>query len=305
MSADTNATKATETPPALVAVRSSDWLEPRTNDSQNEKLHELHLFAGGGGGILGGILLGHETVCAVEIEYHQTQILLQRQRDGILPRFPIWDDVRTFDGTPWRGIADIVCGGFPCQDISAANQKATGLDGERSGLWKEMVRIISEIRPRFAFVENSPMLVVRGLDRVLGDLTEMGYSSAWGVFSAADFGARHIRERLWILAHSNESEHLQLQPCEGHNHKYRPHHAAYRKRLCDDADNVGDSEQNAVLSSWWQTEPRLARLVDGVADQMDRLATTGNGQVPIVAAKAWRILEVQLSGSNDQAERQP
>lgn len=286
-----------------VGIGCSAWLEPRTNDSRKEKLHELHLFAGGGGGILGGILLGHEPVCAVEIEKYQTQILLQRQRDGILPRFPIWDDVRTFDGRPWNGITDIVCGGFPCQDISAANQKANGLDGERSGLWREMSRIIGEIRPRFAFVENSPMLVVRGLDRVLGDLTEMGYSSAWGVFSGADFGARHIRERLWILAHSDESIHLQFQPSERQNNGFRPHHATNGKRLRNDSHDVGNAEQDSPLSGWWKTEPGLARLVNGVANQMDRLETTGNGQIPIVAAGAWRILEAQLSGSNHRPSR--
>ena len=83
-------------------------------------MRELHLFAGAGGGILGGMLLGHTTVCAVEIEPYCRQVLLQRQRDGILPKFPIWDDVCTFDGKTWRGKVDIVAGGFPCQDISSA-----------------------------------------------------------------------------------------------------------------------------------------------------------------------------------------
>jgi len=85
-----------------------------------EKLNELHLFAGAGGGILGGMLLGHTTVCAVELEPYCRKVLLQRQRDGILPKFPIWDDVTTFDGKPWRGKVDVVAGGFPCQDISSA-----------------------------------------------------------------------------------------------------------------------------------------------------------------------------------------
>jgi hypothetical protein len=90
-------------------------------------MNELHLFAGAGGGILGGELLGHTTVCAVEIEEYPRKVLLQRQRDGILPRFPIWDDIQTFDGKPWRGKVDVVCGGFPCQDISAAG-KGAGID---------------------------------------------------------------------------------------------------------------------------------------------------------------------------------
>ena len=164
-------------------------------------MNELHLFAGAGGGILGGMLLGHTCVCAVEIEPYCQQVLLQRQRDGILPQFPIWDDVRTFDGRPWRGKVDCICGGFPCQDISAAG-KGAGIDGARSGLWSEFARIIGEVRPQYAFVENSPMLAVRGLGRVLGDLTEIGYDAEWCVLGADDVGAPHRRKRMWILAHA-------------------------------------------------------------------------------------------------------
>lgn len=164
-------------------------------------MNELHLFAGVGGGILGGMLLGHTCVCAVEIEPYCRKVLLQRQRDGILPKFPIWDDVRTFDGNPWRGKVDIICGGFPCQDISCAG-KGAGIEGERSGLWSEFARIVSEVRPRYVFVENSPMLAVRGLGRVLGDLSEIGYDAKWCVMGADDVGAPHIRKRMWILAHA-------------------------------------------------------------------------------------------------------
>ena len=163
-----------------------------------EQLNELALFAGAGGGILGGHLLGWRTVCAVEYAAYPRSVLLARQRDGMLPRFPIWDDVTTFDGNPWRGRVDVVSGGFPCQDISVA-----GLSGERSGLWSEMARIIGEVQPRFAFVENSPMLTSRGLGVVLGDLSQMGYSAEWGVVGADDAGAPHRRERIWILAYSS------------------------------------------------------------------------------------------------------
>lgn len=164
-------------------------------------MNELHLFAGAGGGILGGMLLGHTCVCAVEIEEYPRKVLLQRQRDGILPRFPIWDDIQTFDGRPWKGRVDVVCGGFPCQDISAAG-KGAGIEGKRSGLWGEMARVISEIQPRFVFVENSPLLVGRGLAVVLGDLAEMGYDARWCVLGADDAGAPHRRKRIWLLADS-------------------------------------------------------------------------------------------------------
>ena len=161
----------------------------------------MHLFAGAGGGMLSDLLLGHQPVCAVEIEPYCQQVLSARQKDGILPWFPIFADVTEFDGKPWRGKIDVVSGGFPCQDISAAG-KGAGIEGGRSGLWSEMARIIGEVRPRFAFVENSPMLVVRGLDRVLGDLAEMGYDAEYGIVGAHHTGAPHKRNRMWILAYS-------------------------------------------------------------------------------------------------------
>lgn len=173
-------------------------------------MNELHLFAGAGGGILGSKLLGHRTVCAVEIEKYPRKVLLQRQRDGILPWFPIWDDICTFDGTPWRGIVDIIAGGFPCQDISSAG-KGAGIEGERSGLWGQMARVVGEVRPRFVFVENSPMLTSRGLYRVLGDLAELGYNARWCVLGADDVGAPHRRKRIWILAYPKHSGRVETE----------------------------------------------------------------------------------------------
>jgi len=114
-------------------VRISDWFSSESKD----KVNELALFAGAGGGILGGKLLGWRTVCAVELDGYARRVLLARQDDGCLPPFPIWDDVRTFDGKPWRGLVDVVSGGFPCQDISVAGGGA-GLDGEQSGSCPEL-----------------------------------------------------------------------------------------------------------------------------------------------------------------------
>ncbi|MCT9288093.1 DNA cytosine methyltransferase [Acinetobacter baumannii] len=164
-------------------------------------MNELSLFAGAGGGILASYLLGWRTVCAVERDAYAAQVLAQRQNDGILEAFPIWSDITSFDGKPWRGIVDVISGGFPCQDISSAG-KGAGIEGERSGLWAEMARIIGEVRPRYVFVENSPMLVSRGLTRVISDLAKMGYDAQWARFSASNFGAPHIRDRIWIVAHS-------------------------------------------------------------------------------------------------------
>ena len=162
-------------------------------------MNELALFAGAGGGILGGHLLGWRTVCAVEWEPYAASVLAARQNDGLLPPFPIWDDVQSFDGRPWRGCVDVVSGGFPCQDISVAG-KGAGIDGERSGMWSHMARIVGEVRPRYVFVENSPALLTRGLGRVLGDLAALGYDCRWTVLGAGDIGAPHQRDRFWLVA---------------------------------------------------------------------------------------------------------
>jgi DNA (cytosine-5)-methyltransferase 1 len=172
-------------------------------------MRELHLFSGLGGGILGGLLLGHTCVCAVEINKYCRKGLLQRQRDGILPRFPIWDDVTTFDGRPWKGRVDSVCGGFPCTNISIAGL-GEGLDGDESKLWGEQRRIIGEVGPDYAFVENSPALTFRGGVRVIADLAALGYDCRWGIMGAEDaiwsLGTPvfdHERKRIWIVAVNN------------------------------------------------------------------------------------------------------
>ena len=232
-------------------------------------MNELHLFAGAGGGILGGMLLGHTCVCAVEIEQYPRKVLLQRQRDGILPRFPIWDDICTFDGKPWRGRVDVVCGGFPCQDISAAG-KGAGIEGERSGLWGEMARIIGEVRPSYVFVENSPLLVGRGLARVLGDLAKMGFDATWGIVGADAAGLPHHRARLWLVADANGIQRGKSQRGQG----------ALRLPFRVEPPAVGE----------WIPEPAILGENHGVAAIVDRCKAIGNGQVPAVAALAWGLL---------------
>jgi DNA (cytosine-5)-methyltransferase 1 len=165
-------------------------------------LRELALFAGCGGGLLGSRLLGWRTVCAVEIEPYRREVLMRRQRDGLLDVFPIWDDVRTFDGRAWRGAVDIVTAGFPCQPFSIAGKKRGGED-ERNG-WPDTIRIIREVGPRFALLENVPGLLVHEyFGTVLGDLAEAGFDAEWCVLGADDVGAPHRRKRLWILAYSD------------------------------------------------------------------------------------------------------
>lgn len=387
-------------------------------------MNELHLFAGAGGGILGSELLGIRTVCAVELEPYPASVLLARQNDGLLPPFPVWDDVCTFDGRPWRGLVDVVSGGFPCQDISAAG-KGAGIDGARSGLWREMHRIINEVRPKFAFLENSPLLVGRGLARVLGDLAEIGYDAEWLVLGADDVGAPHIRKRIWILAHDPHANGLQrpkqgepftgpqviagcslhrldagddvanssrwqdrggdpgimvgpiccgegvdstagvgreicdpssqrlseggiqamgqstpqpeperpnckipdsdvtglerqrLQPRQsevpepGNDRLHVPYPADKRhvrgdgefpenERLGNQGDyHAGRAETNDC-GEWWSAEPDVGRVAHGVAARVDRIKAIGNGQVPAVAATAFRVLLRRFMKNNPQ-----
>ena len=291
-------------------------------------MNELALFAGAGGGILGGQLLGWRTVCAVEWEPYAACVLAARQNDGLLPPFPIWDDVQTFDGKPWRGVAQVISGGFPCQDISIAG-KGDGLDGERSGMWRQMARIICEVGPEYVFVENSPMLVSRGLGAVLGDLSSMGFDAKWGIVGAKDVGANHQRDRIWIVAHSNSNGWTTRKKSrslgtpvseqqEGQNNSLNFEGAGSLPATEGDVPNsmlnrlqrirsggtterqIGlrcrkgrNEEQNiyGADSTWWSVEPKLGRVADGLADRVHRLKAIGNGQVPLCAATAWGLLK--------------
>ena len=255
-------------------------------------MNELALFAGGGGGILGGRLLGWRTRCAVELDPYARRILLARQRDGMLEPFPIWDDVKTFDPEPWKGI-DVITGGWPCQDLSVGSGKGKGLDGERSGLWHEMARIIRCVRSRYVFAENSPALLVRGrgFDRVLSDLHEMGYHVAWAVLGADAVGLRHKRDRLWILASHAERSRLEPDERGGLYDRERDPKTATTRREIKPVEPIG--------SSWVPSRCELDREADGMATRMDkdRRRSLGNGQVPAVAALAWRILKGRIDGS--------
>ena len=251
----------------------------------HKKLNTFHLFAGCGGGILGDLLLGHNPIGACEIEPYPRDVLLARQRDGILPSFPIWDDVATLNGNPWRGSVDVLCGGFPCQDISAAgtrNGNQLGIEGKRSGLWKEYARLIGEMRPKFVFAENSPLLRTRGLAVVIKDLASMGYDARWCVLGADQFGGIHHRKRLWVLA-SNRN--LQHEKRSGEKQIFR---VANLSGLLPAGMDKNERELRLLLTRG------LCRWPNRLPSQVDRLKAAGNAQVPGVAASAFNILSEGL-----------
>jgi DNA (cytosine-5)-methyltransferase 1 len=222
-------------------------------------------------------MLGWRTVCAVERDAYAAQVLAQRQNDESLRPFPIWSDVQTFDGSPWRGIVDVVSGGFPCQDISIAG-KGAGISGERYGMWSHMARIVGEVRPRYVFVENSPALVTRGLGRVLGDLAALGYDCKWTVLGAADVGAPHQRDRFWLVANSNRLRQLQPQGGlsdigrrPGHGSEKLADPAGIRQPKPGNESNPSHCPQdrcweagNAIHVHGWASEPDVGREVDGL-----------------------------------------
>ncbi|QLL15364.1 DNA cytosine methyltransferase [Pseudomonas chlororaphis] len=245
-------------------------------------MNELALFAGAGGGILGGHLLGWRTVCAVERDAYAAQVLAQRQNDGALPAFPIWSDVCSFDGRLWRGLVDVVSGGFPCTNIAICGDGA-GLDGGASRLWVEQRRIVDEVRPRFVYVENSPMLTSRGLGRVLGDLAELGFDARWGVLSAYDAGLGHKRERIWIVADADGFG--RERQCFARSRQEESRKIFAR---CSSPRTLNP----AGVIAWRASQPRVQRVVDGVATAMDRHRAVGNGQVPRVAATAFALLSI-------------
>ena len=222
-------------------------------------MRELALFAGYGGGLLASHLLGWETVCAVESNPTAIAALLQRQSDKVLPAFPIWDDVATFDGYEWKGKVDVVSGGFPCQPFSTASR------GRRVAVnrWPDMRRIIAEVEPSFVFAENVSQSAI---DTAACELESLGYTTKAVALSAADLGADHIRERYWLLAYTYNQSQL----------------------LCEINAEMGVCP--CFCHRVWSPEPWSARVADGVAGRMERYKATGNGQVPIVAATAWRVL---------------
>lgn len=222
----------------------------------------LDLFSGIGGFSLGLERAGFQTVAFCEIEAFPRRVLAHHW-----PDVPIYDDVRDLTAVRLRadGIGDIdaICGGFPCQDVSLAGGGA-GLDGERSGLWREFARLVGELRPFVVFVENVGALLGRGLAAVLADLAALGYDAQWHAVPAAAVGADHLRDRVWITATAADAAGPGLPQLRG-----------LQRRL---------ARALAAASAPWQgaPEPIFLPLVHGVSSELDRRAVKalGNAVVP-------------------------
>ena len=242
------------------------------------KLRCLDLFSGIGG-ISVALQPWCETVCYCEIDPYACGVLIKNMAAGNIDVTPIWSDVTTFGKSEIDQIGpiDIICGGFPRQNISVAG-KGAGLSGERSGLFFEIIRIIRLARPRYVFLENVPGLLARGMDTVLRELAESGYDARWQVLGAADVGANHHRKRVWILADA-ESVRLEGQR-SGREQKLYAHEG--QAVFMRNGEGRGPAH--------WSTEPAVGRLVNGLPHRVDRLRCLGNSVVPLCARTAFDIL---------------
>ena len=248
-------------------------------------LKVLDLFSGIGGFSLGLERTGgFETVAFCEIEEFPRKVLAKHW-----PEVPQYEDVTKLTGDILKrdGISiDIITGGFPCQDISASGS-GEGLSGARSGLWSEIVRLISELQPKFAIMENSPNLLSgddgRWFSRVLGDLAEVGFDAEWDIIGARDVGAPHKRERVWIIAYPSS---LGQQKPRGYLHAISATPKAYRE-----ADSLINHVQGAAV-------PFVCERHDGFPSWLvaGGLKGFGNAVIPQIPEMiGYAILQAEAS----------
>jgi DNA (cytosine-5)-methyltransferase 1 len=270
-------------------------------------LRTLSLCSGVGGIDL-GLRIAHpgaRTVCYVEREAFCASVLAARMDDGSLDQAPVWDDVTTFDGRPWRGAVDLVAAGFPCQPVSIAG-KRLGMDDKRF-IWDDIARIIGEVEPRYVFLENVPgILTADGgafLDRVLSSLVVLGFDCEWDVFSAEETGAPHRRQRWFCLAVSmayaevtgaraNESG---IRRGFGECSVYPParsDRAGWAAVSPDLAPAVEASPQSQIRGDADGLDTGLDPAL--FAYRQDRLRAVGNGVVPLSCAVAWVELNERM-----------
>ena len=234
------------------------------------------LFSGIGGFSLAAHWMGWRTAWFSEIDPFACRVLAHHW-----PDVPNLGDITRID---WTTVApvDVVTGGFPCQDISPAGRGA-GITGARSGLWGEIVRAVGVLRPRYVVVENSAMLLTRGLDVVLGDLCALGYDAEWSVISACAVGAAHVRERVYILAHADAQ-----------------YGAPGVRRAAPQAQRAlrparSGARAGARPPAWVEDPSAFYGGADGVPDRVDRNAALGNSIVPQCAVEIFRTIDAMTA----------
>jgi DNA (cytosine-5)-methyltransferase 1 len=295
-------------------------------------MKELSLFSGAGGGVLGTKLLGWEAIGYVEYNEYCQQVIAQRIEDGCLDNAPIFSDVNAFISEgyadAYKGMVGVISAGFPCQPFSVAGKKAAKDDPRNC--WPQTLDIIRRVRPRYCLLENVGGLLSRKhryFETILKDLAESGYDAWWKVISAAEVGAPHKRDRLWIVAYPNSTRELQSEGCEqdewrraGYGSQALADSNSGRSRQeeevrsrrhtsepsSEDATDtsserlegweppIGESTTHTPTGStcWWDTEPRVGRVAHGMAHRVDRLKALGNGQVPAVVAAAFKVFDI-------------
>jgi len=248
------------------------------------KLKVLDLFSGIGGFSLGLERTGgFETVAFCEIEPYCRRVLAKHW-----PEVPCYDDVRDLTGDRLRadGIAvDVICGGFPCQDVSEAGMGA-GLAGDRSGLWRQYARLIREIRPRYAIVENVAGLLYRGAGEVFGDLASSGYDAQWRAVPASSVGLPQTRDRVWIVAYPGGRR------CSADHERFSsvPDYFGWA-----DDDRLGEAQHRAQACT-----ARAWRVDDGLSRWVDRIAALGNAVVPQIPELIGRAILSSLQVATGQ-----
>jgi len=276
------------------------------------------LFAGIGGFDLGFDRAGLQCGWQVEIDEYATRVLERHW-----PDVRRWGDIRTFPpDTDRTGLeeresvesynesecpstkrsrgeweVDVICGGFPCQDISYAGAGA-GLDGERSGLFWEAMRVIRQLEPRVVVLENVAALLTSGISDVLGSLASLGYDAQWHCLQASDFGAPHIRDRVFIIATLSDT----LRPeCKSGTGRRGVRQGDSDLADTEDSNGRSDSGDKTTRrenryqkpgkstchgvpgNDWWSVEPNVGRVAHGVPARVDRLRGLGNAVVPQIA----------------------
>ena len=279
-------------------------------------IYGLDLFSG-----IGGLSMAlNEWVRPIaycEIDLYCQAVLISGMERFKLHNAPIWDDIRTLEASDLPQPIDIIYGGFPCQDISIAGN-GKGLEGERSGLFFEIMRLAKEIKPSFIFLENVPAITSRGGLRVIREVAEMGYDCRWCVISAASVGAPHKRERWFLLAHTYNNGSLasenrrSFREClaQGKESKQQKESIGEAERTSSLPENVAHSssqqgrrickfksqphtfngDNGRGKANWWKIEPDVGRVVDGIPHRVDRLKALGNAVVPQQAKKAFETL---------------